>query len=647
MLRTEEIAEERDVTDMEVMTPTGWCKVTKVYKTIPLDTWILSTTYRSIVCSKEHLVRVIGGYVIPVRELTAGSIVEVECPDQFSGGTAYEMVLQSHATGEKEVLYDITIANKDGIYYSNGIASHNSTTYAADLIMSSFLIPKLQSLYITPYPEQLETFAKRLQEVEASFRYPLGKQNVYSKRFDNGSLVRLLYILTTPQKARGITASKIVIDEAQNMDGGLLYEVLQALSMARMPSTTYAGTALTVDTLLEAKWQESSKASWMVKSPDDKTWIDMHDADTLFKVCGGKGGPICPVTGRRLDVTNGLYVHSDKACMEDLHMGFHVPQMIIPDMALDPTRWAKIYNEVKRNPINKIKQENFGIAVEEGAREITLSNLKDIASINWDTETLRQRTVNGYYKWVVSGCDWGGSDYNPAEKTKLSYTVHCIIGGTSHGDVDILHWRRYAGMDYEEIVDNIIEDHNYWHAGYIASDYGVGLAYNMRIRKSVDAHRHFIFKYSGPDSHPISVPKDSHFFNMYSLNRTESISAVYTAIGDKEHKLHTRMWDDVQTYMLDFLNMYRIPTESSGGRTMFVYRKHGAKADDSLHAFNFGYSMLRVLRGEALVEDPSVQRIIDDLLRGTYDGAIQGGQAEEDDGERYQELYEEVFGEDY
>lgn len=83
----------------------------------------------------------------------------------------------------------------------------------------------------------------------------------------------------------------------------------------------------------------------------------------------------------------------------------------------------------------------------------------------------------------MSGCDWGGSDYNPATKTKSSYTVHVILGLAPDGCVDILHFRRYSGMGYREIIRDIIADHKAYNARVIASDYGVGAVYSMLIRE--------------------------------------------------------------------------------------------------------------------------------------------------------------------
>lgn len=98
---------------------------------------------------------------------------------------------------------------------------------------------------------------------------------------------------------------------------------------------------------------------------------------------------------------------------------------------------------------------------------------------------IQDKIKRGYYSLIVSGCDWGGSDYNPAIKTKTSYSVHTILGVAPDGCIDILHCKRYAGMDYREIINDILAHHKKFNARVIASDYGVGMAYNMLIRDIV------------------------------------------------------------------------------------------------------------------------------------------------------------------
>jgi hypothetical protein len=76
------------------------------------------------------------------------------------------------------------------------------------------------------------------------------------------------------------------------------------------------------------------------------------------------------------------------------------------------------------------------------------------------------------YEFVVSGCDWGGSDYIPAQHIKISTTVHVVVGVLPTGKLDILHIRRYSGMNDDDIVNDIMRNHSVRNGFAIATTAG-------------------------------------------------------------------------------------------------------------------------------------------------------------------------------
>jgi len=123
----------------------------------------------------------------------------------------------------------------------------------------------------------------------------------------------------------------------------------------------------------------------------------------------------------------------------------------------------------------------------------------------------------------------------------------------------------------------------------------------------------------GPGSAPVAVPAGPHMFNQLSLNRTEAISSLYLTIKAPRPRLLFNPWEEVAPYLTDFLNMYRVLTESpQTGASTFTYRRHGSKADDSLHAVNFAYALGRLLLGERLIDDPAVYQ----AFRAQFQGRI-------------------------
>lgn len=605
MLLAEEIAEEYEVNGKEILTPRGWRKIKTVYKTIPLEVWELSTETRTLECSAHHLVKTYAGWK-HVYAIRKDDLVVTE--------NGYEHVLKCRYTGRKEALYDITVDDPSGEFYSNGVASHNSTTFCTRQLLLSQLIPRYSGIYVAPSHPMLETYASRFQDMEGFCRIDSSKQNKYSKRYKkNGSKLDFAYCLESEKNVRGKTCDELMADEIQNLNPDLLPAILYTQTSSALPMTVYAGTALSTDTLLENKWRLSSMGMWHVRAGDGKHWLNMYDRETLYKVCNHPTGPKCPYTNKPLDVTNGCYVHANKQAFDAGNVGIHVPQCIIKDFAEDPVQWGKIYRHIVEDDFKKVLQECFGIAVAEGAREITQQDLQNICVLKVTDKEILDRCERGYYRMIISGCDWGGSDYSQTYKTQKSFTVHCVIGLAPDGVVDILHYRQYAGMNYMEISQLIMHDHRRFRAKAMASDFGAGMAYNNELRQYMPFDRHFIMEYKGPQCAALATPKGVHYQNQLQVNRTEALTNVFKDL--KTFKIRAREWEHSGKYLLDWLNIFRVPTETQSGKKTFLYRRNAQKSDDALHAFNFAYVLMKYYKGESLVEDPAVTRAIDAVLR--------------------------------
>jgi phage terminase large subunit GpA-like protein len=91
------------------------------------------------------------------------------------------------------------------------------------------------------------------------------RQNLAYKEYANGSVVEMAYVLTSAAGIRGKSTDELLFDEYQNFDPELEVEVSQTQSASEMPITIYAGTSLTTDSALEARWNESSQGSWVMK----------------------------------------------------------------------------------------------------------------------------------------------------------------------------------------------------------------------------------------------------------------------------------------------------------------------------------------------------------------------------------------------
>lgn len=496
-----------------------------------------------------------------------------------------------------------------------GRQAAKSTTLAAKaLAVAHFL--GFRQLYCAPRSDQTKTYARKVRELERACRVKIRgarlKQNDYYKEYANGGVFELINAYTSADNARGKTTDILDIDEAQNFDESLYPELVMVMKASRWPIINYSGTSLDVDTFLEACYQRGSKGTWHIPLPcrnkvGDRLYLDCGDQATVLGAIREQGLS-CPHTGRLLDPTTGFFVHEYQQRFLDRQVSLHVPQILIPEYAMGPG-WRDIYGPFKEWPTSKFLQEIMGIPTEAGVRELSETELVRICTLG-NPDSGLDRVRRGEYRYVVSGCDWGGSDYNKADRTKVSYTVHAILGVTRDGQFDILHMRQYAGMNYREVATDILADHKRYQATALASDFGAGSAYNMLLREpgGIPIDRHLVMGYVGPKSAILSEPSGDHMANQWSLNRQESITQLFLAIKQANPRIRCYNWEDAYPRLSELLNMRRVQTESeTTGLTGMRYLRAGDKPDDTLHAINFAFTLGRLLLGEQLLEDPGLR----------------------------------------
>ena len=503
-----------------------------------------------------------------------------------------------------------------------------STALSVRHILLCNLLPGYKVMYITPRTDQLRTYANRLRETERAFRYFKGisnkdqRSNLGFKEFGEGavrSTIELMHVLTEASNVRGKSATELDIDECQDFDPDLETEVSQVNSATNTPITIYSGTSTTTETFLEAKFQESSMGYWSIKCDCGHTNIPLPEFNVLDMI--QPKGPSCVKCRRLLNVMQGEYVHMHPERIKLHRIGFHMPQIVVPFVVNNAARWQQIVDR-KMSGVNMIKfnQELLGIPSEEGARELTRRQLEDICTLG-DKRGLQRKAINKGYAYVVSGCDWGGTEFSVADKLKVSTTVHAMLGVLPAGDLNLIHMKRYLGMDFESQAEDIMRNHNALKGDAIASDAGVGMAYNREIRRYTLPEKHLILGYVGPHSAYLDTPGTAHDINQWSLNKTESLTILFQAIKSARIRCYT--WEDAQAYLQDFLAMFRAMSEAPGGASTFTYRNSATKPSDTAHAINFAFTLAKLLIGENVFSDSAVRNRVVAGLKGQY--SIQPG----------------------
>ncbi len=498
-----------------------------------------------------------------------------------------------------------------------------STSLAFRQILLPRMIERFRSLYIAPRSQHLETYATKLQEMSKAYRFykPDHKlrQNLHYKEYSNGSAVELAYVLTNASVVRGKSTDELVYDEFQDFEPDLEVEVDQIQRASPTPITIYAGTSLTTESALEAKWAKSSQGEWVVKCRGCNQYnIPLLEHDVLKMV--QKDGPSCCKCGKLLNILEGKTIHAYPDRVMEKKLGFHVPQIFVPAVVYNPYRWKEIYDRVTSgNNLDKVLQEILGLATEQGRREITRKDLEAICTLGKDTESYRQKARKGDYAFVLSACDWGGSDYVPAEHIKVSTTVNVIGGVRPNGMIDLIKYRRHGGMDYEDISNIILKDYFDYNCKGLATDYGVGAVYNSKLRLAIPTEQHLIFNYVGPTNPLIDEPNGPHIENQWSLNKTESLTMTMNELKTTPFhagRIHSISWDFASEFLLDCLNVYRAVAETAGGANTFTYRSSASRPNDTLQAINYLHMLAKLMRNEPMFTDISLQQKLRNRLIG-------------------------------
>ena len=498
-----------------------------------------------------------------------------------------------------------------------------STGLSVRQILNAHMIPGLRSLYIAPRGDQVATYANKLRETERACRlykadYRL-RQNLKYKEFPNRATIELAHVLTDAGNVRGKSTDELLYDEYQEFDPELETEVQQCQAASPHPVTIYSGTSLTTETALEAKFSVSSQGYWSIKCGCGNWNIPLPEYNVLDMI--QKDGPTCVKCQKLLNVYHGEFIHAQPQMIEKKQIGLHIPQIIVPAVVNNAARWEAIYNlKLTTTNIKKFYQELLGIPTEEGVREITRKHLEEMCSLG-PIAKLQQRAMTKGYQYVVSGCDWGGTDPSIEHKLRISTTVHAMMGiraGTKK--FEIIHMRRYEGMDYDSIAADICMNHVKFKGHALASDTGVGAAYNSLIRKYLPPSRHLLFTYSPPNAPYFAEPETSHTYNEWRLNKTESITELFNAV--RARRIECYDWDHASPELLDFLNIFRTLADTAGGNTTFRWIASATKPNDTLQACNYAYTLGRLLLGEDLVADRSLRIKLDQSLKGTLEDFI-------------------------
>jgi len=206
--------EEIDLTDYEVLTPTGFQDFDGICKTVPYAIWTLETeSGLTLQCADHHLV-MSNGTPTHVTDLAPGDSLETE-----SGS---DVVKSITVTGDPEPMYDLRNV-VGGVYYTNGIASHNTTLVSVYALWYA-IFHEDKTLGIASNKQAsavdiLNRFKTMYEELPVWLKPGVKEYQKLGIEFENGT--RILVSGTSADTYRGRSLNVAILDEFASVPKGI------------------------------------------------------------------------------------------------------------------------------------------------------------------------------------------------------------------------------------------------------------------------------------------------------------------------------------------------------------------------------------------------------------------------------------------
>ena len=475
-----------------------------------------------------------------------------------------------------------------------------TTTNAVKLAITVSEKDHFISQYIAPSENQSKRFSSLFMAplIKSPVFYKMMisdecTQQVMTKTFNNNSSIHLTYAKDNPDRTRGIPADLNFFDEIQDMLWDCVFVVNEALSGSPYKMRIYAGTPKTLENTLESLWQRSSKKEWIIKCKHCGKYNIPCDP-YVYKMIT-KEGFVCANCKKFLDVSNGTW-HSFNRNMVGEFEGFHIPQVIVPrnveynmfDPADRPNNgppkaWKEIWNKYEIESPQHFANEVLGISHSTGGRLISRLELEQSITLP-PMHVIAANFKKTAYKFITAGVDWGIQD-------DRSRTVLTIVGVKTNGYIDVLHVKKYLGIDILDQISSIITLCIKWKVDVVGCDFGVGYTNNRLVRQQLGYDKIMEFQYCSMRTSSLLVwnPKAAR----YMLNRTEAINILFIDLKRE----YIKFPKDITPYFDDILAVYEEILESGNK----VFRHSRNDPDDFLHSLNYANIAAKKLSGIVLV----------------------------------------------
>lgn len=272
--------DELKISEWEIETDTGFHPITSISKTVPYQKWeIKCGTISSVCCADTHIF-----FDADYREVYAK---DLKVGDYIISQAGPIKVTEIIVHPEFENMYDVTVDSEDHRFWSNGLLSHNSTSY------SMFCLHQIlfkDNCVIAIMAQKASTAKKILSVIKEAYEHiPLWMQqgvvewNKTSIELENGS--KIIVSATSASAIRGISSNVVILDEfafvPKNICDDFYRSVYPVISSGKTTKLIIVSTPNGFNMFYEM-WQKAVDGQSEFK-PISVSWRDVPGRDEEWK----------------------------------------------------------------------------------------------------------------------------------------------------------------------------------------------------------------------------------------------------------------------------------------------------------------------------------------------------------------------------
>lgn len=467
------------------------------------------------------------------------------------------------------------------------------------LLTQCFLNKAMRVLYVSPSALQTRQFSNEklrpaIYDSPLVMKYFFNKSScidqTFEKSFTNGSHMFLRYAFLTADRARGIPAELLTLDEIQDILRDNVRIISESLSAAGIMDDSgkdlgveiQAGTPKTFENTIEDSWQLSTQNEWMVPCPrhTPRVW-NLLDASSI-----GKTGIVCSKCKEPMDVESGQWVSMNEG---GEYYGFHVSQLQVP-WKLSGDRWREeIVWKYENWNEGTFHNEVLGLSYDNAQKPI---NITDIQACCWPTNQVDTVDSSRFYEVpsqkhrqyeMFMGVDYGeGREEGKMEGGKKKHASFTVASIGCYVTPDKFWWvkiKRYRGkeIDPEFIKEDLVKDFHMFNVKIIGADWGHGWGMNSVLFRKLGQTRVMQFYHSDSLAERKKWDPDGWKF---IVNRNAVISDFLADV--KAGKFLYPVWGETKPAVADdLLGVYA----DFNSRTRRMYFDHPLdQPDDAMHS---------------------------------------------------------------